>query len=362
MKIALIVIVVAHGLLHVAGFMRAYRPATFRNLSLPVTKTNGILWLAATGLFVAAALQLFAEKDFWWACGAAAVMASQYLIATAWRDAKYGTVANVIILFTCVAAFGQWNFKRTYLQSVARAEAQSVQAQTGILTEQDMIHLPGLVKKYLHYTGAAGKPKVHSFAVTFTGQFRQGKTSGWMPFVSEQHNFLRNSTRLFFMQATMKHLPVAGFHSFKGGIASMDIRLFSLIRVEYQSGRQMDISETVTFFNDMCVMAPATLIDERIRWGKTEGNEVEASFTQGDITVSAKLYFNDRGELINFVSNDRYALGNDGRLQRTPWSTPLHDYKEINGHRLSTSAETIYHNAEGNFCYGRFYLKDVQYE
>lgn len=49
------------------------------------------------------------------------------------------------------------------------------------------------------------------------------------------------------MKASMNGLPVAGFHSFKGGDAFMDIRLFSIFKVQYQSGAEMGIAETVTF-------------------------------------------------------------------------------------------------------------------
>jgi hypothetical protein len=80
-----------------------------------------------------------------------------------------------------------------------------------------------------------------------------------MPFTSEQYNFMDASTRLFFMKAVMKGLPLSGFHSFTNGDAFMDIRLLSLFKVQYQSGKEMGIAETVTFFNDMCCMAPASL-------------------------------------------------------------------------------------------------------
>lgn len=94
----------------------------------------------------------------------------------------------------------------------------------------------------------------------------------------------------------------------------------------------MGIAETVTFFNDMCCMAPATLIDPRIKWLETDDNKVRASFTNNGITIYAWLYFNEKGELINFISNDRYAADAGKNL---PWSTPLKEYKEINGYRLA---------------------------
>ena len=163
------------------------------------------------------------------------------------------------------------------------------------------------------------------------------------------------------MKATMKHMPVTGYHRFKNAKAMMDIRLFSLFKVQYQAGKEMDISETVTFFNDMCCMAPATLIDKRIQWLKTEGNKVKASFSSNGITISAWLYFNSRGELINFVSDDRYAAGIKNKMQRMQWSTPLKDHKMFNGYKLPGYADTIYHYPAGDLCYGNFRLVNVEY-
>jgi hypothetical protein len=141
----------------------------------------------------------------------------------------------------------------------------------------------------------------------------------------------------------------------------MDIRLFSIFKVEYQTGQQMDISETVTFFNDLCVLAPAALIDKNIEWLEVEGNQVKASYSYNNITISAWLYFNERGELINFMSEDRYALGENGVNTQLKWSTPLRDYQFVNGYRLATYAETIYTYPEGDFTYATFGLKDIRY-
>ena len=164
------------------------------------------------------------------------------------------------------------------------------------------------------------------------------------------------STRRFFMKAVMKKLPVAGYHCFNNGTAFMDIRLFSLLKVQYQSGKEMDISETVTFFNDMCCMAPATLIDKRIKWLETEGNNVKAEFTNNNITISAWLSFNDDGELINFISEDRYAYDDNAGMRRLPWYTPLRDYKDVDGFNLPTYAEAIYKSLKRNCAMGPLVL------
>lgn len=358
MRIAFIVILVIHGLIHLLGFVKAFGLANVKQLTQTISKPFGGLWLLACILFVVTALMYLSKNGYWWLPGFIAVLISQILIILYWQDAKFGTIANVIILAVSIIGFANWSYFNKYQNDVRTSLEKTGLSRQAILTETDLEHLPEPVKKYLRYCGAVGKPKVSHFNIKFTGKIRKDEQSEWMPFTSEQYNFMDNPARLFFMKATMKGLPVAGYHAFMNGRAYMDIRLMSLYKVQYQDGAEMDISETVTFFNDMCCMAPPTLIDKRIKWLETDQNNVKASFTNNDITITAWLYFNDTGELINFISEDRYAA--DVNKQLT-WATPLKDYHEIKGYTLAGNAEAIYTYPYGDLCYGMFKLVDVEY-
>lgn len=358
MRIALLILVFIHGIIHLFGFMKAFGLSEMQQLTQAISKPAGIVWLLAFALFVLAGLLFAFKNSSWWLFGFIAVVVSQALIIYSWQDAKFGTIANVIILIACVIGYGTWSFYNKFQNDVKTALQQKEYFQNSLLTETDIQLLPEPVQKYLRYTGSVGKPKVNNFKIEFTGKIRKDEQSEWMPFTCEQYNFLQTPTRLFFMKAKMKGLPVGGYHCFKNGAASMDIRLFSIFKVQYMAGAEMDLSETVTFFNDMCVAAPPTLIDARIKWLAVEGNKVKASFTNNNITVSAWLYFNDKGELINFISEDRYA-GDTGK--QYPWSTPLKDYHETNGYKLMGNAEVIYSYPDRDLCYGTFELTGIKY-
>jgi len=350
-----------HGLIHLMGFVKAFKYAEISQLTQPISRTTGLIWLLAALLFLTSTLLFLLRKDAWWMVAVPAVLISQGLIFASWQDAKFGSIANIIALLGIVMAYGTWNYFKTYKNDVAAGMQHPSSISAALLTEADLQELPEPVRKYLRLTGSVGKPKVANFKVEFTGQIRKNEQSEWMPFTSEQYNFMEPATRLFFMKATMKHLPVAGYHHFKNGAAVMDIRLLSLFKVQYQAGKEMDISETVTFFNDMCCMAPATLIDKRVKWLETTGNKVRASFTNKDITISAWLFFDDRGMLLNFISEDRYAASADNTFQKLPWSTPIKEYKTINGQTLSGYAEAIYAYPEGDLCYGTFRTTNIKY-
>lgn len=361
MRYAFAFLLLIHGLIHLMGFAKAFNYAEISQLTQPISKTSGILWLLAAVLFAVATSLVLLQKDAWWMFAAPALVLSQYLIVTSWQDAKFGSIANVVVLAAVVLGYGAWNYHRQYEQEVNLGLQRSKELPVSLLTETDLQHLPTPVQQYLRYVGAVGKPKIRHFKLVFEGKIRKNEQSEWMPFTSEQYNFMEPATRLFFMDATMKHLPVAGFHSFKNGEAFMDIRLLSLFKVQYQSGKEMGIAETVTFFNDMCCMAPATLIDKRVQWLETDGNKVKAAFTNNGITIEAWLHFNEQGQLIDFVSEDRFAASDDGQMLRIPWSTPLKNYTNLHGVLLPAYAETIYHYPEGDLCYGTFSVVDVEF-
>jgi len=157
----------------------------------------------------------------------------------------------------------------------------------------------------------------------------------------------------------MKGLPVDGYHRFKNGKAIMDIRVLSLITVQFAEGREMDIAETVTHFNDMCLLAPGSLIDKRIIWKELNEKEVEASFTNNGITINATLQFSEKGELINFISDDRYFNASSKQQQKIRWMTPISAYKEVNGIRSPSYGEAVWVMPDGNFTYARMSIDRI---
>lgn len=361
LRILLLLLMVFHGLIHLAGFIKAFNIAPVQKLTSGISKANGVLWLSATVLFILCVAFFFAGIRQWWLAALAAIILSQYLIITCWADAKFGTIANFIVLCAAITGFAAWSFYGRYLLDVKAGIKGETDNNTSILSESDIGYLPLVVKRYIRYTGSLNKPEFKNFRVEFKGRIRKDEKSGWMQFSSEQHNFVKAAKRFFFMKATMKGLPVVGYHCYNNGDASMDIRLFSLFRVQYQDGPQMDTAETVTLLNDMCCMAPATLIDNRIKWEQADSGKAKVVFTNNGITVAAWLQFNDKGELVNFTSDDRYADMGNGTMKRLRWSTPLSNYREINGYRLPAFARTVYTYPDGDFCYGEFETVDVTY-
>jgi hypothetical protein len=234
-------------------------------------------------------------------------------------------------------------------------------SDTSVVSPEDIIQLPLPVQKYLNYVGAVGKPKVKNFRLVFSGSMKREKNSNWMNISSRQYNFFNEPARLFYIHSKVFGIPFDGLHVYAGTTATMQIRVASLFRIVDAKGDKMNQGETVTLFNDMCLMAPATLISMNIQWESIDELTVRAKFTNKHITISALLSFNEKGELTNFTSDDRYYSLDGKTYLSYPWSTPVRDYQEIDGRKVPAYGEAVWLLPERAYCYARFDLKEIEY-
>ena len=152
-------------------------------------------------------------------------------------------------------------------------------------------------------------------------------------------------------------------HQFMNG-CNHAVKVLSVVPIVNASGPEMTRSETVTIFNDMCVLAPAALIEASIDWDTLDDRTVRGTFTRLGETVAATLVFGDDGLLVDFVSDDRYRSTSDGStFERQRWSTPLSDYRPMDGRLVCTHGEGRWHPRppESDFAYLEFELENIRY-
>jgi len=141
----------------------------------------------------------------------------------------------------------------------------------------------------------------------------------------------------------------------------MKIKILDVFTVVNEHGENMKRAETVTFFNDMVILAPQTLISNQILWEEVDESSVKATFTHNGITIHATLYFDEDGKLVNFISEDRLALEDDGVNTSVPWSTPISEYQEVNGLQLPKYGEAVWHYDDGDFTYIKLNVRNIEY-
>lgn len=275
---------------------------------------------------------------------------------------------NILLLLLIIIAlvipalvYKSRELRRSYKAEIIDELNQFKKSENSILTEEDIKDLPQPVQKYLRYTGVIGKEKVKNFRIVGEGEFKTAPDKEWVKAESEQYNFMDSTKRFYFIKLNMSGLPVVGLHVYKNVTATMNVRIAGLFSVADAQGEIMNKSETVTVFNDMCMFAPASLIDKRIEWETIDPLKVKATFNNNGIKISAELFFNEKGELINFVSNDRYLTGTGKEYQNAPWSTPARDYKDYNGIKLASHGEAHWSLPEGDYCYAKISFTKIDY-
>ena len=356
-------VIVVHGLIHVMGLVKGFGLAELPQLTLPITRGMGVVWFLAALLCLASVVALFAWPRGWWALGLAAVVLSQFVIITAWSDAKFGTVPNIVLLLAAVYGYltlGPASFRAQFERAATAGIERPSSAP--LVTEADLAPLPEPVRRYLRATGMVGQPRIHNYRLRFRGRIRSGPDNRWMPFVANQQSFADVPTRLFLMDATFLGVPVQAFHRLSGGHATMVVKAVGAVTIVDESGPEMDRAEAVTLFNDMCLLAPSTLLEPSIAWEAVDARTARARFTNGANTIAATLVFDDEGLLTNFFSDDR-SRSTPGAKAFVPqrFSTPVQEYRRFGPYRLVARAEARWHPPEGAFAYGEFEVLDVAY-
>lgn len=360
MRIALAALLALHGLIHLLGPAKAFKWADVSQLRAPISPGAGLLWLLAAVLLIAAAVGVALGVPRWWYPALPGLLLSQGLIVAAWGDAKFGTLANLLIAIPLLVT--ALDTRSSSFSSRFAHDRNALLARTTLraplVTEADLIPLPPLMQTYLRQVGAVGRPRVRNLRVTFNAQMRSSATSPWMKSTATQYEFFDPPARLFYMNASRAGLPLDIFHRYVDGAATFQVRIAGLISMVDRHGVGITNDETVTLMNDVLVMAPAAVLDLPFTFETTGERSLRATFRNAGYTVSAVLTFDGAGDLVGFLSTDR---AHDREGGAATWFTPISGYRQVDGIRIGALGDTNWIEPSGEWTYGRFQITSLAY-
>ncbi len=360
MRIALAVVIGLHGVIHLLGPAKAFGWADVSQLRAPISSETGFLWLLAAALLLASAVALALNAAWWWYPGLAGVVLSQGLIVAAWGDAKFGTIANIVILLAVLVA--ALDTRPSSFRSRFEHDRDVLLAGTTVtaplVTEADLAPLPPLMQTYLRRMGVVGRPHVRNLRLTFKAQMRSSATSAWMQATATQYESFERPARLFHMKASRAGIPFDILHRYVDGAATFQVRIAGLFPVVDKSGPGITHDETVTLMNDVLVMAPAAVLNLPFTFETLGTASVRATYQNAGFKVSADVTFNNEGDLVGFVSDDRSHDRDEGPAR---WSTPISGYREVDGIRVGALGDANWIDASGEWTYGRFEVTSLAY-
>jgi hypothetical protein len=241
---------------------------------------------------------------------------------------------------------------RDLLASARRGPAE-------IVRPEQFDSLPAPVRRYLIYTGVAGKPMPQTVRLRQRGQIRPSEGQGWLPFTAEEVYSVDPPGFVWSVMAQAGPLPVPGCDRYQGGEGRMQIRPLGLFPVVDATGPELDQGAMMRYFNEI-IWFPAAFLKDNITWHEIDDFSAEATFTDGGKSISAVLQFDASGRVLNFIAQ-RYMFGSEDDGLQT-WSTPIATYGELGGLRLPLTGSAVWNLPEGDFEYIQLEIIDIEYD
>ena len=353
-------VIVIHGLIHLMGFVKAFQLAEINQLKQNIPKPIGLLWLISTLLFIAAAAIFLLKKDWWWMIAVPALVLSQLIILMYWQDAKYGTIANVIILVGIVIGYGVWSFD-TMAKNDIEIFVAPVTSEKKVVTKEIISVLPPIVQKWLERSNVIGKEIIYSVHLKQIGEMRTTPDGKWMPVEAEQ--WFKTEKPGFIWIADVKAYPgihLAGIDKYENGKGHMLIKLLSLIPVADAKGKETDQGTMLRYLAEI-VWFPSAALNDYIQWEQIDSTTAKAMMTYGGITASGLFKFDANGDVISFEAKRYYDRKGGTTLEDWFIQIEPNSYKEFEGVRIPAKSTVTWKLKEGDFTWYKLEIADIHY-
>ncbi|MFH1258203.1 MAG: DUF6544 family protein [Elusimicrobiota bacterium] len=260
-------------------------------------------------------------------------------------------IAVFLAVILSIVVMGNLSFKSKIKKEVKELFKNSPDTKKEIIKEEDITNLPEPIQRYLRYSRIIGKEKIKAVRLKQKGQIRrEGKK--WMAIKAEQYYSAGRPG--FIWVANMNIVKVRD--KYIEGKGNMLIKLLSIFVLGEAKGPEMDEASLMRYFNEM-MWFPTEYLSDKIKWETIDKNSAKATYTDGALSCQAALYINEQCQLVNFIAK-RY---NSDRKKLFKWSTPISEYREVNGLRLPVKGEAIWHLDTGDFCYIKLEVTDIEY-
>lgn len=347
-----------HGLLHLLGFAKAFQLGSITQLTRDISKPAGLLWLITALVFTVAMVFFFLDHSSWSLLCLSGIVLSQLLIISCWHDAKFGTIANLLLLVTALPAFGlrQFNSKVKAEQTALLSTVLPVSGK--LISEADLQPLPPIVQQWLKHSGVVGKPMVTSLRLKQSGKMKLKPGGDWMNFSATQ--YFNTVQPAFIWDTRVEMMPLIFFNGrdkFENGKGEMLIKLLSLVNmVNEKNNPQVNSGSAIRYLAEMCWF-PSAALSNYVTWQGVDSLQARATLRMGEEMVEGLFLFRADGEMVSFEAERFYGSGVNAKKER--WLITNTGYKVFNGYRIPYRSSVSWKLKEGDFTWLELELTEV---
>lgn len=353
-------LVILHGLLHLLGFVKAFQLGAVPQLSLPISRFWGVLWLIATILFLAYAVAYISRYPLAWLIGFTALIISQTLIIVFWQDASFGSLANLIILLVLLVSLASYRFTQQVRQETNQLHITANTQPAFPIRQEAIARLPPAVQRWITRSGLPEKGPVYSAQIRQQARMKlKPDQKNWYEASASQYTSV--NVPAFVWQVEMPLFPavfVFGRDKYMQGRGEMLIRLNALIPIVNEKGPKLSEGSLQRFLGEM-VWLPSLALSPYVRWEAVGDNSAKATLTYKGVSGSGTFTFNEAGDCTQFEAQ-RYK-DNTANAQRYPWIMSIEAYGSFEGLRVPVKMNAHWELDSGPWTWLELEVTDIQY-
>lgn len=274
---------------------------------------------------------------------------------------KMGLILGVILLLVSILVIYfnvpysrlKTNFKDYLVESEENINENKKAAK---YTLED---LPQSMQNFYSYTKLVNKVSSNHVSFNFKdADFVNIEMNKTLKIDYSEHIFGDVPARFAFIDSSLYGIPFQGLDSFINGEGGMKGVVAKNITLFNQRGKEMNKAALVTWLAEIIFM-PSQLLSGDVDIKEIDKNTVGVSITYDNIKASGIYKFLDSGELVEFTTDDRALIYNDGRLEHRKWSALYEDYKNNGDLLLPNRLKSKWHFDNEDIIY--FDGTDIEY-
>lgn len=360
MKYLFSTLIFIHGAIHLLGFVKAFNLANIPQLSAPVSKATGLIWLMVFVLFIVSGIAYLTKHQWWSIVAFVAIILSTFLTILVWKDAKFASIPNIIILVVAGLSLSQVVFNKKVSNEIAQIFEQNAGLQATEVTTERLAVLPSPVAKWLQVSGVVGKEEIHSVWLKQKARIKMKPgQENWIEAIAEQYFTIENPAFVWKVSMNMPpFIKIAGRDMFVDGKGEMLIKMFSLVNIVNEKGMKMDEGTLQRYLGEI-VWFPTAALSPHITWEEIDALSAKATMDYKGTKGSGTFHFNENGDFIRY-SALRYK-GNKPNAKRYEWTIDVNEHAIMNGVKIPVEMTATWKLDEGDWTWLELQIKEIKY-
>ena len=349
-----------HGCIHFMGFMKAFGLSQIKELKMEINRISGVFWLLCGIAFLILILLKIYDFEYFWLVLVASTLISQILIVIYWRDARYGTLVNLILLLIGIAGYFEWQFQKNISQEI-KENIGTTYEKSPVISSSQLESLPPFAKKWLSGAGILDKPITQKAYLKQELEIRlEPDQEKWYMASAEQ--YFNCTDPGFLWKVDMKMNPflnVVGRDLYSDGKGEMLMKMLSVYpMVNVSDERNLNSAALQRFLSEI-IWFPSAALNNYISWQPLVRRRAKAIMNYDGLAVSGTFQFAENGDVQSFTTM-RFKDYDD--TQPTKWVVDILETGEFQGRRIPTKAEVSWMLGEKKWTWLKLTVTEVVYD